>query len=291
MPTPTPATRLSALALSACLLSACGASFVPITPIDAKPGSFTFGASEKVGAKTRRSMTYRFDVSVIVAAGSRSVSRHVTAKGHTRRVEEIIELDKSGHAAKLRVAYEDDTIVWTGDIDKTAVAPTVSKTYLVTMSSAGAKVTRDDGSEAPEKEAKSVAGDFPWLEENLLAVREKSFVVGERVASDIMPFFVRDAKVAGASVSSASAIYRGLHGSEGVFDVDVKFSRSTSLDDKGPTGTADVTFSTRGQIGFTADDRSGEFTGSGSLTVRVASGSASIECSGPFEASGRWDPL
>jgi hypothetical protein len=266
------------------MLGCGGVDYVHISPVDSKPATFDLGVLEQPGAKTRRTTRYHVDLDLTAEAGSHSVDKHITGDGRGERTDEVVEV-KDGAVTKMKVSYGEDS--FTAEGENPRVDPTVGKTFVVELVGADMHVLLEDGSQPTEKMSKRVRGDFSWMGKKV-AAQTKTFRPGEQVAADVMPLLEREASKLGIDVSKSSAVYRGQHEDEGIFDIEVSLSKSALVGE----GSADLKLAVRGQVGRKLPGgQSGEYTGAGTLSFRADSGGAALKCDGSFVGTGKWEAL
>lgn len=274
------------LGLLSCLLGCVGQSYPPIAPVDPKPDALTLGTVEHVGSKTRRSVNAHFDLDLTAAGNAGSAHRHVFGAVKSERAEETLEV-AGDRVTKLRATYGENFIDYEGDARSRYTDPVSGHSYVITAGSiadASLSIARENGT-ATQKEIDSVKGDFGWVGK-AFPVQHKTFQPGEQVARDLMPLIEREASKFGVTVDTASAVYRGTHGAEAVFDVEAKFSKASALE----TGAAIVSYTFRGQLGRSGGGESGEEHGAGTMSLRINGKGFQLDVSGTFDAEGYFGP-
>jgi hypothetical protein len=268
------------------LLGCAGNNLQPIAPIDSKSVAVMFGTIEHAGSKTRRDVGFHFDLDIAAVGQAGSARRHITGSGKSAHTEEALEVSQD-RVTKLRVAYGENFIDYEGDAHSRYTDPASGHSYVVSagnVTGASLSIARDDGT-ATEKEIDSVKGDFGWVGK-AFPIQRKSFEPGEQVSRDLMPLIEREASKFGVTVDTASAVYRGTHVAEAVFDVEAKFSKSFVLE----KGAASVSYTLRGQLGRAPDGTSGEERGSGTMSLRIDGKGFTLDVSGTFDATGNFGP-
>lgn len=269
-------------------LGCAGQGYQPIAPIDPKSDVLTLGTVEHVGSKTRRDVSFHFDLDLAAVGQAGSARRHVFGSGKSARIEEALEVSQD-RVTKLRATYDvgGNFIDYEGDARSRYVDPASGHSYVIApgnVADASPTITREDGI-ATQKEIDSVKGDFGWVGK-ALPVQTKTFQPGEQVSHDFMPLIEREASKFGVTVDTASAVYRGTHGAEAVFDVEAKFSKASAL----ATGTVGVSYTLRGQLGRAPDGTSGEQRGAGTMSLRIDGKGFQLDVSGTFDAMGSFGP-